>query len=168
MTIIWVRVDESWFLMKHQIIHHQVFIWNETWFSSLIKYFQFYCFVWEYLSKKGGSCFITGSKHLRPRAFICISVFGTRNEAPYLSFWHITSNTSLSYTASWSAATETPGFSLFWGGVGVTSISLCGISYVVSGGSHLGVFYSSQQLIIFVKQLPLNLTTNCAKYFATS
>ena len=35
--------------------------------------------------KKGGfACFITGSKHLRPRAFICISVFGTRNEAPTL------------------------------------------------------------------------------------
>ena len=29
----------------------------------------------------GGSCFITVFKHLRPRAFICISVFGTRNEA---------------------------------------------------------------------------------------
>ena len=65
MTTIWVRVDESWFLMKHQIKHHQVFIWNETCFSSQIKYFHFYCkksFVWEDLSKKGGSCFITGSK----------------------------------------------------------------------------------------------------------
>ena len=36
--------------------------------------------------KKGGSCFITGSKHLRPRVFICISVFGTRNEALTLVF----------------------------------------------------------------------------------
>ena len=32
--------------------------------------------------------------------------------------WHITSNTSSSYTASWSAATETPGFSLLLGGRG--------------------------------------------------
>ena len=53
MTIIWVRVDESRFLMKHQINYHQVFIRNEICFSSQAKYFLFYCFVWEDLSKKG-------------------------------------------------------------------------------------------------------------------
>ena len=36
--------------------------------------------------QKRGSRFITGSKHLRPRAFICISEFGTRKEALTLVF----------------------------------------------------------------------------------
>ena len=129
MTIIWVRVDESWFLMKHQIIHHQVFIWNETWFSSLIKYFQFYCFVWEYLSKKGGSSFITGSKHLRPRAFICISVFGTRNEALTLVF-DILHHTQVCHTLFHGLLPLKQLVSLYCWGVGVTSnslVKLCGI-----------------------------------------
>ena len=34
-------VDEFWYLMKHQIKHHQVFIWNETCFSSEIKHLHF-------------------------------------------------------------------------------------------------------------------------------
>ena len=129
MTIIWVRVDESWFLMKHQIIHHQVLIWNETWFSSLIKYFQFYCFVWEYLSKKGGSCFITGSKHLRPRAFICISVFGTRNEALTLVF-DILHHTQVCHTLFHGLLPLKQLVSLYCWGVGVLSnslVKLCGI-----------------------------------------
>jgi len=45
-------------------------------------------------AKTRASCFITGSKHLtqmkelglRPRAFICISVLGTRDEALALVF----------------------------------------------------------------------------------
>ena len=125
MTIIWVRVDESWFLMKHQVKHHQVFIWNETCFSSQIKYFHFLLFRSRRPVKKRGSCFITGSKHLRPRAFICISAYGTRNEALTLVF-DILHQTlpSLSYsTASWSVATETSGFSLLLGGRGYKQLA---------------------------------------------
>jgi len=35
------QVDESWYPMKHQMKHHQVFIWDETCFSSEIKHFHF-------------------------------------------------------------------------------------------------------------------------------
>ena len=35
------QVDESWYLMKHQVKHHQVFIWGETCFSSEIKRLHF-------------------------------------------------------------------------------------------------------------------------------
>ena len=51
-----------------------------------------YWFIWEDMSKTRASCFITGSKQLetddstRPRAFICFSVFGTRDEALALVF----------------------------------------------------------------------------------
>ena len=74
------QVDESWYLMKHQIKHlHQVFIWGETYFSSEIKHLHFngvllintthvnneipektfhsiisYCFIWEDIT---ASCF---------------------------------------------------------------------------------------------------------------
>lgn len=35
------QVDESWYLVKHQIKHHQVFIWDETCCSSMIKHLHF-------------------------------------------------------------------------------------------------------------------------------
>ena len=35
------QVDESWYPMKHQMKHHQVFIWDETCFSSEIKHLHF-------------------------------------------------------------------------------------------------------------------------------
>ena len=35
------QVNESWYLMKHQIKHHQVFIWDETCFSFEIKHLHF-------------------------------------------------------------------------------------------------------------------------------
>ena len=38
------------------------------------------------MSKTRASCFITGSKHLETDAFICFSVFGTRDEALALVF----------------------------------------------------------------------------------
>ena len=41
MTTISVQVDESWYFMKHQLKHHQVFIWGETYFSSEIKHLHF-------------------------------------------------------------------------------------------------------------------------------
>ena len=167
MTTIWVRVDESWFLMKHQIKRHQVFIWNETCFSSQIKYFHFYCFVWEDLSKKRGVR--ASSRVPNTYGLVLSSVF--RCLEPVMkhlpSFFGILHQTQVCHTLLHGLLPLKLLVSHYFEGVGVTSNSLCGISYVVSGGSHLGVFYSSQQLIIFLKQLPLNLTTNCAKYFAT-
>ena len=66
----------------------------------------FYCIVflrrdWEVMSKTRASCFITGSKHLetikalglRPRAFICFSVFGTPDETLALVFDILNENT---------------------------------------------------------------------------
>ena len=54
----------------------------------------FYCFVWEVISKTRASGLITGSKHLetikalvlRPRAFICFSLFGTPDKTLALVF----------------------------------------------------------------------------------
>ena len=128
MTTIWVRVDESWFLMKHQINYHQVFIWNETCFSSQIKYF-FFIVSFEKTCQKRGSCFITGSKHLRPRAFICISVFGTRNEALTLVF-DILHQTQVCHTLLHGLLPLKLLVSHYCWGVGVTSnslVKLCGI-----------------------------------------
>ena len=53
------------------------------------------------MSKTRASCFITGSKHLetikalglRPRAFICFSVFGTPDETLALVFDILNENT---------------------------------------------------------------------------
>jgi len=80
------QVDESWYPMKHQMKHHQVFIRDETCFLSEIKHFLL--FHLRRHVKTRASCFITGSKHLglRPRAFICFSVFGTCAEALTLVF----------------------------------------------------------------------------------
>ena len=128
MTTIWVRVDESWFLMKHQINYHQVFIWNETCFSSQIKYF-FFIVSFEKTCQKRGSCFITGSKHLRPRAFICISVFGTRNEALTFVF-DILHQTQVCHTLLHGLLPLKLLVSHYCWGVGVTSnslVKLCGI-----------------------------------------
>ena len=60
------QVDESWYPMKHQMKHHQVFIWDETCFSSEIKHLHFneifidytthgnnaiyHCLIWENMS----------------------------------------------------------------------------------------------------------------------
>ena len=55
--------------------------WNMFFISDQILSFLLFRLRRLVKKKGGGSCFITGSKHLRPRAFICISVFGTRNEA---------------------------------------------------------------------------------------
>ena len=41
MTIMLGQVDESWYLMKHQIKNYQVFNWDETCFSSEIKHLHF-------------------------------------------------------------------------------------------------------------------------------
>ena len=167
MTIIWVRVDESRFLMKHQINYHQVFIRNEICFSSQAKYFLFYCFVWEDLSKKGVRA---SSRVPNTYGLVLLSVFRSlepvRKHLPQFLTYFIKHKFVIHcfmvccHWNSWFLI-----IFFFGGGVGVTASRL--LSYVVSGGSHLGVFYSSQQLIIFLKQLPLNLTTNCAKYFAT-
>ena len=46
-TIILGQVDESWYLMKHQIKHYQVFNRDETCFSSEIKHLHF---LWDVLS----------------------------------------------------------------------------------------------------------------------
>ena len=80
--------------------------------------------------KKGGfACFITGSKHLRPRAFICISVFGTRNEELTLVF-DILHHTQVCHTLFNGPLPLKQLVSLYCWGVGVTSnslVKLCGI-----------------------------------------
>ena len=58
------------------------------------KFHEIFTLVWEAISKTRASCFIRGSKHLetikapglRPRAFICFSVFGTPDETLALVF----------------------------------------------------------------------------------
>ena len=63
------------------------------------KFHEIFTLVWEAISKTRASCFIRGSKHLetikalglRPRAFICFSVFGTPDETLALVFDIITS-----------------------------------------------------------------------------
>ena len=79
--------------------------------------------------KKRGSCFMTGSKHLRPRAFICISVFGTRNEALTLVF-DILHQTQVCHTLLHGLLPLKLLVSHYCWGVGVTSnslVKLCGI-----------------------------------------
>ena len=84
--------------------------------------------------KKGGSCFIRGSKHLRPRVFICISVFGTRNEALTLVF-DIFHQTQVCHTLLHGLLPLKLLVSHYFWWVGVTSISLvkqCGIRRFIS------------------------------------
>ena len=84
--------------------------------------------------KKGGSCFITGSKHLRPRAFICISVFGTRNEALTFVF-DILHQTQVCQTLLHGLLPQKPLVSHYCWGVGVTCdslVKLCGIRRLTS------------------------------------
>ena len=79
--------------------------------------------------KRGDSCFITGSKHLRPRAFICISVFGTRNEALTFVF-DILHQTQVCHTLLHGLLPLKLLVSHYCWGVGVTSnslVKLCGI-----------------------------------------
>ena len=79
----------GWILMKHQIKHHQFFIWDNICYSTEIRLLHFnemfyrfcntthgnnaipektchcitsYCFIWEDMSKTWASCLITGSK----------------------------------------------------------------------------------------------------------
>ena len=84
--------------------------------------------------KKGGSCFITGSKHLRPRAFICISVFGTRNEALTFVF-DILHQTQVCHALLHGLLPQKPLVSHYCWGVGVTCdslVKLCGIRRLTS------------------------------------
>ena len=79
--------------------------------------------------KKGSSCFITGSKNLRPRAFICISVFETRNEALTLVFG-ILHQTQVCHTLLHGLLTLKLLVSQYCWGLGVTNnslVKLCGI-----------------------------------------
>ena len=89
----------------------------------------FFILSFEKTCQKGGSCFITGSKHLRPRAFICISVFGTRNEALTLVF-DILHQTQVCHTLLHGLLPLKLLVSHYCWGVGVTSnslVKLCGI-----------------------------------------
>ena len=96
------QVDKSWYLTKHQIKHHQVFLWDERCFSSEMKRSQgclsqnkrenphngvvpeekkchciiFYCFIWEDMAY--GLVFSSVSRCLDPR-----------DEALHLRFWHL-------------------------------------------------------------------------------
>ena len=136
MTTIWVRVDESWFLMKHQINYHQVFIWNETCFSSQIKYF-FLLFRLRRPVKKGVRA---SSRVPNTYGLVLLSVF--RCLEPVMK--HLPS--FLTYYIKHKfvihcfmvCCRRNPWFLIIVGGYGLHATRL--LSYVVSGGWHLGVF----------------------------
>ena len=85
------QVPESYYMMKHQTNHHQIFIWVETCFSPEIRCDTIeitchcvipYCFVSEdAVSKTRASFFITGFEHLGGLLLSSVTVFVTRDEA---------------------------------------------------------------------------------------
>ena len=117
------QVDESWYLMKHQIKHCRVFLWDETCFSSQMKRSQG-CLSRskrenphngvvqrENMSLHNFLLFHLRRYGLRPRVFVCFSVSGTpwwRTRPPLLtpkdeegiwnSFFHFACLTSLKLT----------------------------------------------------------------------
>ena len=89
----------KWILNIHSftiwIKNEQLPVDHTFWWPFLRKKFhETFTLVWEAISKTRASCFIRGSKHLetikalglRPRAFICFSVFGTPDETLALVF----------------------------------------------------------------------------------
>ena len=89
----------KWILNIHSftiwIKNEQLPVDRTFWWPILGKKFhEIFTLVWEAISKTRASCFIRGFKHLetikvlglRPRAFICFSVFGTPDETLALVF----------------------------------------------------------------------------------
>ena len=74
------HVDESWFLMKRLIKHHQVFIWDETGFSSEIKHLHF-LWVRYLLQYQRRNMSLHNFLKFQSRRHVKNSVFGTRGEA---------------------------------------------------------------------------------------
>lgn len=73
------HVDESWFLMKRQIKHHQVFIWDQTGFLSEIKNLHF-LWVRYLLQNQRRNMSLPNFLKFQSRRHVKNSVFGTRNE----------------------------------------------------------------------------------------
>ena len=89
-----VSVCIYWTCVFHRRINYCSFILGRTITKKMYHCISFYCIVSEITSKTRASGFIRGSKHLerikalglRPRAFICFSVFGTPDETLALVF----------------------------------------------------------------------------------
>lgn len=114
-------VDESWYLLKYQMKHHQVFIRDETCLSLAFKWDLLliktthgnnavpektgqciisYCFIGEDMSKSWDSCFI------RFQTLV--------DEARSPSFWHITLNTLHFFFELWVVAFWELEFLIYW------------------------------------------------------